>query len=114
MSGGRACTVHGRSVLVAPASQLAVASIAIERDGVVARLVICPAGLAPAQLPSIAVSARADTIISDLETTRASTLSLEFVEPSGREFPADHPPARDQDTEWILLPEAIWSRAKTF
>jgi len=101
--GGRANTLRGRSVLIATANQLTAASILIELDGVVARLVICPPGLAPEQLPSIAAGAGADTIISDLETISATASGLECIEPAALERLPDPPPARDQDTEWILL-----------
>ena len=99
---GRAKRLHGRSVLVATANQLTAASVLIELDGVAARFVICPPGLKPEYFPCIAASASADTIISDSETIRAATPGLECIEPSELE-PVTDSPARDHDTEWILL-----------
>jgi acyl-coenzyme A synthetase/AMP-(fatty) acid ligase len=100
---GRASTLHGRSVLIATADQLTALSILIELDGVVARFVICPPGLKPEYLPSIAAGAGVDTIISDSETISATPPGLERIEPSALEPLPDPRPACDQDTEWILL-----------
>lgn len=100
---GRANALHRRSVLIATASQLTAASILIELDGVAARFVICPPDLAPEHLPSIAATTDADTIITDLETIRANTLDVECIAPSELELLSGPSPARDQDTEWILL-----------
>lgn len=101
--GGRARMLRGRSVLVATANPLTTASTFIELDGIVARLVICPPDLELEQLPSIVAGAGVDTIISDSETIRASARGLECIEPSALTPVGDSPPARDQDTEWILL-----------
>ena len=101
--GGRAAALQGRSVIIATADQLATASILLELDGVAGRLAICPPGLAPEQLPSIAASAGADTIISDLATRNALTPGLERIEPSELQRLPVSPPERDQDTEWVLL-----------
>jgi len=99
----RATTFDGRSVLIATANQLAAASILLELDGVAARFVICPPDLMPEHLPGIAAGARADAIISDVDRLKAAARGLECIQPSALE-PQRHPaPARDRETEWILL-----------
>ena len=110
--GGRASALYGRSVLVATANQLTAASILVELDGFAARVVICPPDLMPEHLASIAAGARADAIISDVETLSAAARGLECIEPSRLEPQPDLPPVRNQETEWVLLTSGTTSVPK--
>ncbi|HXW70567.1 MAG TPA: fatty acid--CoA ligase family protein [Methylocella sp.] len=57
--------LHGKSVLIAPKSQLASATALIELDGIASRLVICPPDFTPFLLSSVIKQAEVDAVVYD-------------------------------------------------
>ncbi len=102
--GGRLEALRGRSVLLDVKDPLLAALAMLELDGVAARMVLCPADLAPEHLPAIARGAAADARVGDTEGPAASLEGIEVsvgVEPRLRPGPL----AREisHTTEWVLL-----------
>jgi acyl-coenzyme A synthetase/AMP-(fatty) acid ligase len=102
--GGYLEEMRGRSVLIATRHQLASALALIELDGVVRRLVICPADVTLQQLPAIIKDAEIDAIVADrlIEDLRAFRPAL-VVEPSPSVTPLAPASGASRESEWILL-----------
>lgn len=93
--------LRGYVVLLQVRRQLAAALALLELDGIAARIVLCPPGLAPAQLEEIAAKAGADIVLTDdpALTDIAGIPAARCGEPVR---PAA-PPAHGAHTEWLLF-----------
>jgi acyl-coenzyme A synthetase/AMP-(fatty) acid ligase len=100
----RAGNFAGRSVLIAARDQLAAALALVELDGVAGRLIVCPPGLHPNNLPTVIAKGGVDAIVSDAESPAHCTLEIPTratcrfkIQPGGGEPPGGC------HTEWVLL-----------
>src|ERR1700735_843433 len=99
--GGRCDEIRGRSVLVAPPSQLTAALALLELDGVARRLILYPPDLPLEHVPFVIASAAVDAIVSD-RTAEIDAAAVESVIPcSPRIQPADCDRSAVFQTEWI-------------
>ena len=101
---GRLEELRGRSVLLLVRDPLRAALAMLELDGVAARLVLCPADLAPGHLPAVARGSVADAIVGveDGPAARLAGISLAVgIEP--RLSAATLTRRASHATEWVLL-----------
>jgi len=76
----------------------------LELDGVAARMVLCPADLAPQHLPSVARNAAADACVGDAGDAAAALDGVGVrAEVDPRLTAAPEPRSRSHETEWVLL-----------
>lgn len=102
--GGRLEELRGRSVLLAVKDPLRAALAMLELDGVAARMVLCPADLAPEHLPAVARAAVADACVGDTEGPAAQLEGVRTaVDIQPRLVPADAARVNSHTTEWVLL-----------
>jgi acyl-coenzyme A synthetase/AMP-(fatty) acid ligase len=102
--GGQLEALRGRSVLITLKDPLHAALAMLELDGVAARMVLCPADLAPAHLPAVASGAAADACIADPDGAAARLEGLGTrVAVQARLDSATSPRVRSHATEWVLL-----------
>jgi acyl-coenzyme A synthetase/AMP-(fatty) acid ligase len=98
--GGRLGELRGRSVLVTVKDPLLAALAMLELDGLVARMVLCPADLAPQHLPAVARNAGADACVGGYDSLEAIPTHLaidpQLTAPVGER-------AHSHATEWVLL-----------
>ncbi|HLK71122.1 MAG TPA: hypothetical protein VKT19_04160, partial [Steroidobacteraceae bacterium] len=102
--GGRLEELRGRSVLLAVTDPLRAALAMLELDGVAARMVLCPADLAPEHLPAVARAAAADGCVAEAEGAAARLEGMRTVvhiEP--RLLPSNAERVNSHPTEWVLL-----------
>ncbi len=96
--------LRGRSVLVTVRDPVRAALALLELDGVAARLVLCPADLAPEHLPGIARAASSDAAVADSAGAARACAGIGTCATVGPQLlPADVGRAGSHDTEWILL-----------
>jgi acyl-coenzyme A synthetase/AMP-(fatty) acid ligase len=102
--GGQLEGLRGRSVLIALKDPLRAALALLELDGVAARIVLCPADLAPAHLPAIARGAAADACIEEPGSAAAALEGIDThvgVDPQLKSAAGAR--LRSHATEWVLL-----------
>lgn len=100
---GRSRELHGKSILLATRDQLAAALALIELDGIAARIVICPPGIAVNEFPALIEKAGVDAIVSDCEWPELDCLQgLPRIECGSSLEPAE-PASFECATEWVLL-----------
>lgn len=91
-------------MLLAVKDPLRAALAMLELDGVAARMVLCPADLAPEHLPAIARGAAADAHVGDADGPAAKLECIRTtvgIEP--RLMPSGVARVRSHATEWVLL-----------
>lgn len=102
--GGRLEELRGRSVLLAMKDPLRAALAMLELDGVAARMVLCPADLAPEHLPEVARAAAADACVADPQSPAAQLAGVRItVDIQPRLVPLNGPRVNSHTTEWVLL-----------
>jgi acyl-coenzyme A synthetase/AMP-(fatty) acid ligase len=102
--GGRLEELRGRAVLLAIKDPLRAALAMLELDGVAARMVLCPADLAPEHLPAIAGGAQADCCIADPDSPAAQLPEITTcVGVESRLQPLQASRTCSHGTEWVLL-----------
>jgi acyl-coenzyme A synthetase/AMP-(fatty) acid ligase len=102
--GGRLEELRGRSVVLAVKDPLRAALAMLELDGVVSRLVLCPADLAPEHLPAIARGAAADAHVGDTDSPAARVEGIHTsIGIETRLTAAAVERRRSHATEWVLL-----------
>lgn len=96
--------LRGRSVLITVKDPMCAALALLELDGIAARLVLCPADLAPEHLPGVARAAASDAAVADRTGT---AVGIEGIDTCVTVRPAplsgDVGRVGSHDTEWILL-----------
>ena len=97
--GSQATMAAGRTVLVAVGDQLVGGLTLVALDGLAARIVVCPPGLAPQHLQAVASTAGVDLVVSDRPDL---VPGVPTVAPLETPVPQDsfEPTCR---TEWLLL-----------
>jgi acyl-coenzyme A synthetase/AMP-(fatty) acid ligase len=102
--GGRLEELRGRSVLLAVTDPLRAALAMLELDGVAARMVLCPADLAPEHLPAVARAAAADACVADLQGAATQLEGVRTaVDVQLRLLPCHAERVNSHTTEWVLL-----------
>jgi acyl-coenzyme A synthetase/AMP-(fatty) acid ligase len=102
--GGRLEELRGRSVLLTIKDPLRAALAMLELDGVAARMVLCPADLAPEHLPSLSRTAACDACIGDTGAAASRLAGIgTSVDVDPQLTPMDAERRRSQTTEWVLL-----------
>jgi acyl-coenzyme A synthetase/AMP-(fatty) acid ligase len=102
--GNRLEELRGRSVLLSVKDPLRAALAMLELDGVAARMVLCPADLAPEHLPAIARGAATDALVGDTEGPAAALECVRTrvgIEPGLT--PSSSARLASNATEWVLL-----------
>lgn len=101
---GQAAELRGRSVLIATTDQLTAALALIELDGIVRRLVLCPADVPVAHLPFVMEAGEVDAIVSDRSSLSADLPPVQRFLTCDEQIVAVTPDRRvSHPTEWILL-----------
>lgn len=101
---GRLEEFRGRAVLVAVRDPLRAALAMLELDGVAARMVLCPADLAPEHLPAVARGAAADAYVGDMQGAVAQLQGLTAaLDIQPQLLPSDIERVNWHPTEWVLL-----------
>jgi acyl-CoA synthetase (AMP-forming)/AMP-acid ligase II len=95
--------LHGRSVLIAMAHQLATASALIELDGVARRLILCPPGLSAEHRSHVIAGAGVDAIVSDGDASESSDRGVALRVVGGLPIRPAEAVKRDRQTEWVML-----------
>jgi len=102
--GGRLQELAGRSILVATKDQFTTALALIELDGIARRLVVYPADLPQAHVPSVVATANVDTLVCDWDASVANSFDVERVINCGPLLSTpDCARTRQLPTEWVLL-----------
>lgn len=102
--GGRLEELRGRSVLLAVKDPLRAALAMLELDGVAARMVLCPADIAPQHLPPVARNAAADAFVGDADGAAAAGEAVRTrVDVDLRLTAGAGARVHSHDTEWVLL-----------
>lgn len=102
--GGRLEELRGRSVLLAVKDPLRAALAMLELDGVVSRMVLCPADLPTEHLAPVARNAAADACLGDAGDTSGGLVGVRTrigVEPQLRAAQGQR--VCSHATEWVLL-----------
>ncbi len=99
--------LRGRSLLLTTPDPLTAAIALVELDGLARRIVLCPPGVPPAHLASIAATAEVDAVVCGREALPEEIAQLPRIvlEPErlNRERSRAPDPASPLATEWILL-----------
>ena len=95
--------LRGRSVLLAMDDQIAAALSLLELDGMVRRLILCPADISKAHLPAIADRAEIDVIVSDREPGFFQDLGAPVIKVGGDIEKAKPDRLATHVTEWVLF-----------
>jgi len=97
---GRRGELAGKSVLIGAASQFASASVMLELDGVVSRMVIVPSDFTSERLASVITQARVEAIVCDDSTRDFGADAPRFlIAPSEAD---GAPRGAPINTEWVL------------
>ena len=102
LSGPRE-TLYDRSVVLAIRDPLTAALAMVELDGIVRRMVLCPAGVASEHMPHVARTAEADAWVSDAAGEPPS-IPVPVQAEAGRALrPYAGEGSEFRGTEWVLL-----------
>jgi acyl-coenzyme A synthetase/AMP-(fatty) acid ligase len=102
--GGALPALHGRSILLATEHQLTAALALIELDGVARRLILCPPGLSAEHRSHVIAGAGVDAIVSYGDASGWGEDGVALRVTGGSTIrPVEAAPARDQQTEWVML-----------
>ncbi len=96
-------TLRNRSIVLAIRDPLTAALAMVELDGIVRRMVLCPAGVACEHMPHVARMADADAWVSDAGGEPPSIQMAVQVEAGRALRPCAGGRSESRGTEWVLL-----------
>jgi acyl-CoA synthetase (AMP-forming)/AMP-acid ligase II len=102
--GGERAALAGKSALILTVDQIEAAAALIELDGIAARMLACPPGIKPDHLTTVAAEAKIDAVVTAGAHPAAAALKVEkMVRCQFPPAPAKGMPAKELETEWLLL-----------
>lgn len=109
---------RGRTVLILCDRQLAFVLALLQLEGMAARIMLCPPGLAPVHLSAMVAKAQVDVIVCDGSVSAAQLPSVtrvvtcHAVPQRAWQMPALHDHDRRATTEWLLFTSGTTGRPK--
>jgi acyl-CoA synthetase (AMP-forming)/AMP-acid ligase II len=102
--GGQLAALHGRSVLIATASQLTTALAFIELEGRARRVLVLPPDVAAEHVAALVATAAIDAVVTDADTSSNAIPSFPISAVCAPSImPANEIGARRARTEWLLM-----------
>lgn len=109
---------RGQSVLILCDRQLVFVLALLQLEGVAARIVLCPPGLAPVHLPAVIAEAQVDTVVHDgagavvQRPPATPAVACHSTLCPRLQIPAPHDHDRCTTTEWLLFTSGTTGRPK--